>query len=105
KEKLWLSNLYITDERFIDEFNEVLDRFKIDFVIPTHDTRAVFLTKHRDEIHAEIVGSPYETAKIAENKKLTYEALKDCPFSNASYNSTDDIVRYPVFLKPHVGAG
>lgn len=106
KEKLWLSNnLYITDERFVDEFNEVLDRFKIDFVIPTHDTIAVFLTKHRDEIHAEIVGSPYETAKIAENKKLTYEALKDCPFSNVAYSSIDEIVRYPVFLKPHVGAG
>lgn len=105
KGNLWLGNLYITDESFIDEFNKVLGHFKIDFIIPTHDTIAVFLTKHRSEIHAKVVCSAYETARIAENKKLSYEALNNYPFSIKVYRNIGEIENYPVFLKPQTGAG
>jgi hypothetical protein len=105
KGKSLVSDLYITNESFIEEFNKVLDKFKIDFVIPTYDTIAVFLTKHRSEIHAKIVCSPYETAKIAGNKNLTYEALKNYPLLNKVYLNTNEVIKYPVFLKPYVGAG
>lgn len=105
KERLFIGDLYITKESFIDEFNKVLGEFKIDYIIPTHDTIALFLTEHQNEISAKVVCSPYETSRIAENKKLTYEVLKDSPFYPKVYKSADEVTKYPVFLKLFVGAG
>ncbi|MEQ8196865.1 MAG: ATP-grasp domain-containing protein [Clostridiaceae bacterium] len=103
--KLFSGNLFITQKDFIDEFNKVIEKFKIDYIIPTHDTVALFLARHCRSIKAELICSPYKTAKIAENKKLTCECLKDLYFYPKVYNSINEITNYPVFLKPYVGAG
>lgn len=105
KENLFLGDLYITKKNFIFEFNKVIEKFNIDYIIPTHDTIALFLMKHCISINAKIVCSPYETARIAENKKLTFKALKDYYFYPKVYLKSSEVVKYPVFLKPFVGAG
>lgn len=105
KENLFIDNLYITNENFMEQFNKILKKFQIDYIIPTHDAIASFLTKHQNKIHAEVVCSPYETARIAENKMLTYESLKGCTFCPKIYQSANEVIKYPVFLKPSVSAG
>lgn len=105
KGKLFLGDLFISKSDFVDQFNKVIEEFKIDYIIPTHDTIALFLAEHCISINAKIICSPYETAKIAENKELTYEALKDYYFYPRVYKNSKDITKYPVFLKPYVGAG
>lgn len=105
KERLFIGNLYIEEENFIENFNKILEKFDIDYVIPTHDTVSLFLTQYYSKINANIICSPYETTKIAENKELTYEKLKDYEFYPKVYLSGDKIDNYPVFLKPYVGAG
>lgn len=105
KDKLFIGDLYITNPNFITEFNKVLEKFNIDYIIPTHETIASYLTKHGEKINAQIVCSPYETARIAENKRLTYEALKNFHFCPRYYQNINDITKYPVFLKPCKGAG
>jgi hypothetical protein len=105
KERLFIGDLYISQPNFLNEMNKVIEKFRIDFIIPTHDAVASFLTKNVDKINANIICSPYETAKIAESKKLTYEYLKDFYFCPKIYNNFEDIDSYPVFLKPIYGAG
>lgn len=105
KDNLFIGDLYITKENFIDEFNKVIKKFGIDYIIPTHDTIALFVTNHRDRLNAKVVCSPYETAKIAENKMLTYESLKDSSFFPKIYQNILEVKKFPVFLKPFVGVG
>lgn len=105
KDKLYIGDLDITQNGFLDEFNKVLDQYMIDYVIPTHDEIALFLTENESEINATLVCSPYETARIAVNKKLSFEALREFPFIPKIYQRVDEITKYPVFLKPYVGAG
>lgn len=105
KENYFIGDLNITEEGFFEVFNSLLKRFQIDFVIPTHDRIAVFLMKEEKRFCARILCSPYETTKIAENKKLTASALKDSGFYPKVYENPDEIDGYPVFLKPYIGAG
>lgn len=105
EENYCLSNFFINDVNFFDNFNGMLEKFEIEYVIPTHDTIALFLMENKDKIKAEIVCSPLETAKIAHDKELTYEALNNKDYLPNIYNSYDEIEEYPVFLKPKVGAG
>lgn len=105
KGKLFLGDLYITEKSFINEFNKVIEKFKIDYIIPTHDTIALFLAEYCNSIDAKLICSPYETARIAENKELTYEALNDYYFYPRVYLNSNEVAKYPVFLKPYVGAG
>lgn len=100
-----LGNFFINEPNFIDNFNEMLERFEIEYIIPTHDTIALYLMENSSKIKAKIVCSPFETSRIANNKALTYEALKDKDYVPLVYNSCESIKEYPVFLKPKVGAG
>lgn len=105
KEHYFVGDLQITSPGFLDHFNALLRRFRIDFVIPTHDTVAVYLTKMSDQIQAAILSSPYETARIAEDKGLTAQALQDAEYYPRVYETVEAIPEYPVFLKPRIGAG
>jgi len=105
KDKLFIDDLYINNKNFFDKFNNVLEKFNIHYIIPTHDIIASFLMEHSSSIKAKIICSPFETAKIAANKKYTYEALKDYYFYPKVYLNPKEISKYPVFLKPYVGAG
>ena len=105
KENFSLDNYYITDSNFIEKFNGMLQKFSIDYVIPTHDTIALYLMEHQDEINSKIVCSPVETTRIAHSKKKIIDILKDKPYCPKTYNSIEEIDVYPVFLKPDIGAG
>lgn len=105
KDRLFIGDLYINNDNFIDSFNKVLKKFDISYIIPTHDTIAVFLKKNEEKINAKVVCSPYETAKIAENKFLTFEYLKESIYFPKIYLDFQEVDKYPVFLKPYIGAG
>lgn len=105
KDRLFIGDLYISNDNFIHNFNHVLERFNISYIIPTHDTIAVYLKKNEDKIKAKVVCSPYETARIAENKFLTYKFLKDAEYFPKVYEDYNDVDKFPVFIKPYRGAG
>ncbi len=105
KDQLIISkHLYITDPFFLETFNDILNMWKIDYIIPSHDTIACFLMENQEKISSTVVCSPSETAKIAENKKLTFETLKDAYYYPQVYSDLSSI-KFPVFLKPFVAAG
>lgn len=97
--------LFITSPLFIDNLNEIISKWNIDFIVPTHDTIAFFLIENQKKINATVVCSPVETAKIAENKYLMYKLLRNEEYYPAVYEKNEIQIEYPVFLKPYVAAG
>ena len=55
-----------------NKLKEKLEQYKIDFVIPTHDTIALFLAENKDKFTAAILVAPYETAKICREKQYKF---------------------------------
>ena len=98
---------FVYEEGFIGKFNELLVNRQIDYVIPTDETIAVTLKKYEDKLSALIVCSPYETALLCRHKSRMYEALSDKEYVPQIYQKSeiDNIVDYPVFIKPDEGQG
>ncbi|MBO4246022.1 MAG: ATP-grasp domain-containing protein [Bacilli bacterium] len=94
----------IHDDDFFENINSLIDKFKIDYIFPTHDEISTFLIKYQNKINAVVVCSPYETCEVALSKLKTAEILKNKWYYPKIYNVNDEI-DYPVFIKPDVGAG
>lgn len=104
EEHYFEGDLSIKNPKFFQIFNDMLKKFRIDFIIPTHDEVVTFLMQNQDKIDATICCSPLETTEIAYDKKLIYETFADNDFVTKVYKNLDD-VEFPVFLKPRHGAG
>lgn len=89
---------FIYDPDFIPKFNEILRRYRIDFVIPLHEDMILFFQQHRDEIEATIVSSCYNTALLCRYKTKTYEALSGFDFVPRVYRA-EEVTEFPVFVK------
>jgi predicted ATP-grasp superfamily ATP-dependent carboligase len=98
-------NFYITSASFLADFNSMLEQFKIDIVIPTHDTISLYMAESRDSIHAKIIAPDTKTARICREKKLTYGLFSEFEFCPRVYKDPADIREFPVFLKPSRGEG
>ena len=98
---------FVFEDNFLDEFVKLIVEKNVEFVIPTDDTIALFLSKSQEKIPAIIVCSPYKTAELCRYKKKTYHALHGSDFIPLVYdnNKLEDIVDYPVFVKPDDGQG
>ena len=92
----------ISEENFIDKFNDLLIDKKIDVIFPTHDTVVKFFADNRDKIKAKIICGDKYTSDICRDKKKIYELFKDEKFCPTVYSS---IEKYPVFIKPRDGQG
>ncbi len=95
---------FVNSDDFLDVFNEYLDDNRIDIIMPTHDTIALFLAEHASEIHARVVQSDIRTNRICRSKIQTYETFNDCDFVPQRYTNKQN-VELPAFAKPDVGEG
>ncbi len=95
----------IAEENFICEFNKIIKTYNIDFIIPTHDTVALYFVENKDKILAKVICSNLETTKICRYKNLTYDKFKKYDFVPQIYKTINDINSFPVFLKPQDGQG
>lgn len=96
---------YVTDDNFMDNLNELIIKYKIDYIYPAHDTVLLELSRIRDKIKCVVVASEYMTCKICRNKMDTYKIFKDKIEVPKIHNLRDKIDIYPVFLKPNIGQG
>lgn len=96
---------YDSDPRFIDALNRCIAERDIRFVIPTHDTGALRLMEHEDEINAVVVCSSLETTRICRYKSLTYEKLAGLDFVPRTYRMEDEQIEFPIFAKDDAGQG
>ena len=62
---LSIGDYNINSNNFFENFNKMLRKNKIEFIIPTHDEISMFLVKNQNLIGATVVCSPLETCEIA----------------------------------------
>jgi hypothetical protein len=94
----------VTDENFIDIFNSILLKEKIDIVIPTHDTVALELKRLESKLSAMVLSSSYETTLVCRSKRRIYDIFKSYDFCPTIYDLQSRI-NYPCYLKPDIGEG
>jgi hypothetical protein len=95
----------IYEPNFLDHFNKVISDQKIDFVFPSHDSVALFLSEKKTGINARIICSDFTTALYCREKKKTFQLFKGENFIPITYEMNDMDLEYPVFLKPNIGEG
>ena len=98
-------DFYISKPGFLSSFNDVLQKYHIDVVIPTHDDVALFLASNRDDLFAKILVSEADTARICRQKSLTYTLFAGERFCPAVFPTKESITEFPVFLNYDSGAG
>ena len=92
----------ISDDDFIEKFNEYLKQHDIDFIFPTHDSVATYLSNHSKELFSKVITADERTCAICRDKKKTYDLFSDCDFVPTIYKK---IEKYPIFIKPREGQG
>lgn len=101
-----ITNLpYDSSPDFINALNQCIEKNKIEFIIPTHDTAALRLMEREEDIKAVIVCSSLETTKLCRYKSLTYKRLEGLDFVPRTYNKSDTHINFPVFAKDNTGQG
>lgn len=95
---------FISNDKFINAFNRILDDNHIDIIFPTHDTVAKYLVDNATDIHAKILSGDRYTVGICRSKIKTYELFKDTDIVPKRYYSSEEVV-FPAFAKPDEGQG
>jgi len=95
----------INDEGFLERLNTILEELDIDIIIPTHDTVALYLAENKEMIHAKVLTSDKKTARIAREKRLTYDLFKGESFCPKIFLNPAQIATFPVIIKPNIGEG
>jgi len=95
---------FINEPNFIEVFNNVLQKYEIDYVYPAHDDVQLFLTIHQQDINAKIITSDVETVKLCRSKEETYKYFAGEEFVPKVF-TPEDVVEYPIYAKPSVGQG
>ena len=96
---------YADDPSLVDFINTVIDKYRIDYIYPAHDSVLKQLSDARDRLHAVVIASPKDTVEICRSKNRTYDFLSGASYLPGFYSSADDVPSYPVFIKPAVGQG
>ena len=96
---------YIQQKVFIEQLNDSIHRYKIDYIIPTHDTVALYMAENQDKIDCKVITSSAEANRICRYKRETYKLFKDFDFCPEVYSGVISNNKFPVFSKPNVGEG
>ncbi len=95
----------VNEKDFLDKFNTLLHKLKIDYIIPTHDTVVLKLSEVSNELASQLIASDYETNRTCRHKKLIFERFKSEKFSPKLYGDSSEVGEFPCFLKPDIGEG
>ncbi|GJM70147.1 hypothetical protein HMSSN036_23630 [Paenibacillus macerans] len=96
---------FVDSPYFIEELNNVVDKYNIDLIYPAHDSVLLELSKRSNELKCNVVASSYETCSICRSKGKTYHLFEDKLSTPKVYSDSTTIDSYPVFLKPDIGEG
>ncbi len=103
----YISNIpFVDDDQFINKINKIVEEYKIDLIIPAHDSVVLKLSQNIDKIKAIIVTSSPFACDICRSKAKTYNLFEGILELPKIYEK-DKVVKenFPLFLKPDVGQG
>jgi carbamoyl-phosphate synthase large subunit len=95
----------IHSDQWLDELISVVEKLGINYIFPAYDDVIVALSKNRDKIPATILIPSHEICLLTRSKSKTYQKLKSVVKTPKVYKSANDVIAFPVFLKPDKGQG
>lgn len=98
---------YSYEPNFISEINSIVNKHKVDLIIPTTDYEIYFLSLHQNEINAKVAASEAPIAKKYLDKYLTFQhhdAL-GIPFAKTWLPSKFNNEVSDIIVKPREGRG
>ena len=95
----------IHESGWLTSLNDLVRKLKIDYIFPAYDDVIVALSQVADKIPAIIVSSTAYTCEITRSKSATYNALAALVRIPYVYKSVEEVISYPVFVKPDRGQG
>lgn len=96
---------FVNEKTFLKRFCLLLNKLKIDFIFPAHDTAGLFLAEHQHDLPCKVLISPLKTCRICRDKQLTYKHFNGLLPTPKVFENTHQISHFPVFLKPKIGEG
>jgi len=96
---------FITDTHFLETIKRIVEERGIDAIYPAMDSVIEILKAKEDYLGCKVVSSCYETTRICISKSKTYETLSGIVKTPYVYKSVEDVLSYPVFVKPDIGYG
>ncbi len=97
--------LFVDHPEFENALTAVIERLKIQYIIPTFDNVALKLSELRSRLRAKVITSPYETLLAASDKRRMYKDIVGMSFAPKVFHGVDEVSKYPVFIKPAKGTG
>jgi len=101
----------VISREYISQLLSVVEKNKIDLVVPTIDTELIHLARHRAEFEergATVLISAPEVINICQDKRRTYRFLQEngfqSPWTRESQGLKVSNLKFPVFLKPWDGS-
>ena len=104
KDRYCEDNFYIEQPDFVENLNQLIERWEISFIYPTHDSVALTLAKFQSRINAVVVGSNYKANDIARHKKKTFNLFKAETFCPKLFEPSTTLP-FPVYVKPNDSQG
>ena len=95
----------VRERNWLAQLVELVESEAITHVLPAHDDIVLALAESAGRIPAKVVTSPLKTCRIARSKRLTYRHLREVIPVPRVFASPNEIVRFPVFVKPDSGQG
>ena len=96
---------FVDDPDFIPYMNRIIDKYRIDWIYPAHDSALLTLAENRELLHCPLVAPATETVQLCRDKNKTYDFFRDSWYITRYYKSVDEVTDYPVFIKPTIGQG
>jgi len=87
----------------LDQLNALIGEWRIDIVLPAHDSVIPLLAEAGAALHAPATVPDAETARVCRDKHLTYDRLAHLGFVPTRIEGLADT--YPIFAKPAIGQG
>lgn len=99
---------YAMDPLYIKEINYIVEKEKIDLILPSTDYEVYYLSKHKNELKCNVVVSELSTAEryLDKYKSFLFHKEKDLPFANSFLPEIFDINSLEnIIVKPREGRG
>lgn len=96
---------FINSPNFLSDVKRIVAQRKIDAIYPATDAVIEILKTNEKYIGCKVIASCSETTQICLSKSKTYEKLLGIVKTPHIYKNAEEIVDYPVFVKPDIGYG
>ena len=95
----------IHEENWLDALTNLCETLQIDYIFPAYDDVIVALSKAKDSLPATVICPSEKVCEITRSKSKTYMYLQDVVKVPRLYASPQEVMQYPVFIKPDQGQG